>query len=379
MDTRCVSRPGLSSSFAADKAGVISTAVEALAAGELVVIPTETVYGVAASAASAEGVSKLKAATAAARGAGVFGPVAWHAPSVEVAHKALGSLGAVHARLVDRLLPGPVTFVVEAGPARAAEIRSRVRSLPGTVDDERDVCVRVPGHAETRELLAAAWKRGIPVIAESVAATGWGDGKRVPGGAGAADVAVVIDDGPTRFGGPSTRVRLRADGGFDILRVGALEERAIKKALEKTILFVCTGNTCRSPMAAAIARSLVPAEKDGVTTKVRSAGVFASGGEPITPESVRALKAIGIDTKEAEGHRSHDLTRQMIADAEVIYAMTAQHAREVKAMDPSSVDKVKTLDPSGQDVPDPIGGTQEVYTRTAERLKSLIERRLRGE
>lgn len=125
-------------------------------------------------------------------------------------------------------------------------------------------------------------------------------------------------------------------------------------------------------MAAAIARSLVHDR----TTTVRSAGAFADNGSPITPESLEALKSLGVDAKEAAAHRSRELTRQMIQDATAVFAMTAAHARAIRTIDPTSADKIKLLDPDGHDVPDPIGGSQAVYTRTAERLKDLIQRRL---
>jgi protein-tyrosine phosphatase len=146
------------------------------------------------------------------------------------------------------------------------------------------------------------------------------------------------------------------------------------------ILFVCTGNTCRSPMAETIAMHLARPAREAAGPKVstifRSAGMSAAAGEPATPEAIRALSRLRVDPVHLIHHRSHELSRQALAEAEVIYAMTASHARAVAAMDPTAAARTQLVDPSGQDIPDPIGHPQEVYTRTAERLMEAIRQRL---
>lgn len=135
------------------------------------------------------------------------------------------------------------------------------------------------------------------------------------------------------------------------------------------ILFVCTGNTCRSPMAEAIARHLLSGNS-GI--EVSSAGVSAGDGNPATPEAEEAMERMSLSIA---GHRSRQLTAAMIRRATVIYTMTEAHRADILAAEPAASSKTFTLDPLGP-VPDPIGSPIGYYLETAAVLSDLVARRL---
>jgi protein-tyrosine phosphatase len=341
----------------------------------LVILPTETVYGLAALATSSSGVEVLKNPPAPVdHPAGIVRACTWHAPSAAQVIKALRITQPLHRRLFARLAPGPVRFLVQKPHGEVPGILADLGVPQGVIEFEGEFAIRIPDHPLTREVLETS---GGVVIADRVSAFGVGDGRTLPEDIDALakklGVAAILDDGATRLGKPSTPIRLKLDGSFEVLAGGLFDDRYIKKKVERLVVFVCTGNTCRSPMAAAIAKDFLTRHRSPIPTRVASAGVATAVGEPMTREAQDALREMNI---EAPPHRAHDLTRDLAKDAEVIYAMTKAHVQAVLSVAPFAAGRVFTLDPEGSDVPDPIGGSPAEYRSTAQRLKQLVERRM---
>ncbi len=143
------------------------------------------------------------------------------------------------------------------------------------------------------------------------------------------------------------------------------------------VLFVCTGNICRSPMAEGLARH--HALQCGLALSCASVGLIARDGMPATEHGVKILRAKGIDIS---GHRARRLGAAEIAWADVIVAMEEEHRLAVREFPEAKAKSVVLLSewagepPMGPGVADPIGGSAADYAETADEIESYIERAL---
>lgn len=347
-----------------DPVGVVRRAVDLLAEGELVVLPTETVYGAAGRLDRPAAVSKLRKL----RG-NATGPFTIHVPSAQRVREYVGPLSELGLRMTQKLWPGPVSLVFDVPADLRAATAAKLGLAESDLYSDGAMTLRCPDHPVATDVLEQI---AAPV---AVARVDQPDEAAMTSLDGL--VAMAIDAGRTRYSKPSTILRVRGET-YEVVRDGVYDARIIEKHLKTLVLFVCSGNTCRSPMASALASKLIrekyrlgDADAESIGINIASAGTFAMPGLRAAPQAVEVMAAMGADLS---SHRSRQLTPELIHAADFIFTMGQSHLQSVLAMAPSAASRVLPLSPSG-DIEDPIGGNVALYQEVAGKFERLLAER----
>ena len=190
-------------------------------------------------------------------------------------------------------------------------------------------------------------------------------------------VGLAVSAGPLPVGRLTV---VRADeASWSLLQEGDFEADEIQRLAARIVLFVCTGNTCRSPLAEGLARKLL-ADRLGCAQEelpargywMLSAGVAAYGGGPASQESADVASEFGADLL---GHRSRPVNPQLLAAADDVIAMTRSHAYAIAVGFPG-VGPPPRLLCDNDDLDDPIGASLDVYRDCAKTILKHLERLL---
>ena len=352
----------------------MSRAVSVANRGGLIIFPTETVYGVGARADHPEAAARLRKLKERTEGM----PFTVHIAHRDRVDDYVPDLSVLGRRLVRKGWPGPLTLLFPVpDPSAAAVLADHDAGLAGEMYHDGEIGLRCPAHDVARRMLAGV---AGPMIAASANRAGCPPACT----ASAAleelgeEIDLVLDAGPAKFQKPSTVVRIGASG-YEVVREGVYDAPTLRRLASVNVLFVCTGNTCRSPMAAGIFEQMLARRLNCAVSElaerciaVHSAGTFAGDGSGPSPEAVQVLRRRNIDIT---GHLSTRLNVESLNRADHIYVMTRAHAGAVVSMVPAAQEKTQLLSGDG-DINDPLGGGVSVYESCAARIEQALTTRL---
>ncbi len=347
-----------------DPRAVVRRAVEVLRAGGVVAFPTEAGYHLAASGLAPEAVGRLRGAGATESEA----PLPLSVLGAAATRDWAPGMGPLGRRLARRFWPGPLTL--ESGEGVGDGLAGR---LQDAVRQEvcRDGRLRLCSPAHKAVLAVMRQLAGPLVLAPDE-----------PGDA-AEDVQalgdraeMVVDDGPTPERQPTTVVQVEG-ALWKVVRPGAVSADALERQAACLVVFVCTGNTCRSPLAEALCKARLaerlgctPADLPGRGFHVYSAGLSAITGGPAAEEAVEAARAYGADLS---AHASRPLTADLAAQADYLVTMTRGHLSVLADRYRGLAARPRLLSPSGDDLADPVGCPRSVYEECARRIWGCLE------
>ncbi len=331
----------------------VEEAVRILRDGGLVIIPTETVYGIAANMLNKKTIARLSKIKNRPKDK----QFSLHIHQKDNVDDFATDIPLAAYKLMDKFWPGPLTLIFKSK------------------EDKSTIGIRLPDDEIAFKVISRAQ---VPLVCPSANISGKPAPVNFPDAIKDLDglVDFAIDAGKTRLAQESSVVDI-TQKPLCILREGAIKQKDIEEAAaKKTVLFICTGNSCRSVMAAALLNKALK-EKKRRDVEVLSAGIMMLSGLGASEQTKEALRREGVDVSR---HVSTRVTKDMVNKSDLVLVMEKLHEEKVLELNPQAKNRVFLLkefakiDDNNLGIADPIGKNNEFYEKTLSTIKEAVER-----